>query len=234
MSVVQWVTDVADGAVLLPLAGLVALVLAAQRRWRTALAWTLSVGATLGLMLALKLAVAGCGTALGALGLRSPSGHTAAAAVVYGGLFAMLAGLRGWDAALPGLAVAAAIAGTRIALGVHSLADVMVGATVGVGGSVVLAHAARLAEDGPEASGHAVVIRRPGAGAAWLLGGAAGLALLLHGRHLDVEDRIHAAGVRLGAQVCGPAAGAQAGTRGGGKAVLARAEGTRQERPPGL
>ncbi len=192
----QWVTDLADGAVLLPLAALVACGLAVGGRWRAALAWAGCVGGTLGLMLGLKLLVAGCGGPLLALGLRSPSGHTAAAAVIGGGLVALLAGLRGWDAALPGLLVAAVIAATRIALRVHSLADVMVGAAVGVGGSMALAWLG-----GGEARGRF----RPRGALLLVLAGVVLLALL-HGRRLDVEGRIHALGLRLGAAVCRPGA----------------------------
>ena len=198
MSLAQWLTDLADGAVLLPLAALVTAALALQGRRRLAAVWALSVGGTLGLMLLLKLAIAGCGAWLGPLGLRSPSGHTASAAVVYGGLIAMLAGLRGWDAALPGLAVAAAIAATRIVLQVHSLADVMLGAGVGVGGSVVLAQLAARCE----VRGVPGTARRRRLGTAGLLLGGVVLAVALHGDHLHVEDRIRALGVRLGAGVC--------------------------------
>jgi len=103
--------------------------------WRGALAWLLGVGATLGLMFALKVAFLACGPAHV---LRSPSGHTAAAAVVCGGLMVVLADRRRWT--LPIALLAAAVIGiSRLLLGAHVPLEVLVGAVAGIGGALVIA-----------------------------------------------------------------------------------------------
>ena len=82
----NFLTNFADEAVVLPLAVGVTIALYALGWRRGALAWAVAVGGTLALMLALKLVEFACGPSL----LRAPSGHTAAAAVVCGGLAVML------------------------------------------------------------------------------------------------------------------------------------------------
>jgi membrane-associated phospholipid phosphatase len=112
--------------------------------WRRgAVAWFFGVGGVLGTMLALKLIVFACGWQFAWAGISSPSGHTASAAVVYGGLLALLApGGRGGGvlAALIGGAFALLVGLTRLALHVHTIPDVLVGAAVGVAGAVLLRH----------------------------------------------------------------------------------------------
>ena len=88
--VARFVTDLADQAVLIPVAIAVAVVFAIAGWWRGVVAWTTAVGATLGVMLLLKLAFLACGPLLPSMDV-SPSGHTAAAGVVYGGLLAIMA-----------------------------------------------------------------------------------------------------------------------------------------------
>ncbi len=131
----NYFTDFADQAVLLPLAFIVAASLGLAGWWRGAGAWLLGVGTTLVLMLLLKLAFIACGP--GDV-LRSPSGHTAAAAVVCGGLVAVLARQRYW--ALPvSLVAAVLIGGSRLALGVHTPLEVLLGGAVGIGGAALTA-----------------------------------------------------------------------------------------------
>ncbi|MBS0562022.1 MAG: phosphatase PAP2 family protein [Proteobacteria bacterium] len=120
---------------LLPLALLVALSIGFGGWWRGALAWLLGVGATLGLMFALKVAFIACGPAHV---LRSPSGHTAAAAVVCGGLMVVLANRRHWTAPIALLA-AVVIGVSRLLLGAHVPLEVLVGAIAGIGGALVIA-----------------------------------------------------------------------------------------------
>ncbi len=123
-------TDLADADVTLRLAGCIGLVLAIVRRdlaWR----WILAVGGALGIILVLKLAF-GLVLALGAaIDVRSPSGHTCSSSLVYGGLALLLAADRriGTGAAV---VVAAVIGGTRLALGAHSVPEVVLGGAVGV------------------------------------------------------------------------------------------------------
>ncbi len=131
----DYLTDFADQAVLLPLAFVVAACLGISGWWRGAAAWLVGVGATLTLMLLLKLAFIACGP--GDV-LRSPSGHTAAAAVVCGGLIVVLAGRPRW--ALPASVLAALlIGGSRLALGVHTPLEVLVGGMAGIIGATLTA-----------------------------------------------------------------------------------------------
>ena len=157
----QFLTDFADQAVVLPLAAYVLVVLATLGWRRGALAWGAAVAGVLGVMLV-------------------PSGHTATAAVVYGGLLAMLvtrsaagtllaAGLGGALAALVGL--------TRLMLHVHTVGDVLVGAAVGVAGAVAMR---RLAGVRPA---------RPASPWALLVGCV--VVFALHGTRLQAETRLH-------------------------------------------
>ncbi|MDE2007851.1 MAG: PA-phosphatase, partial [Rhodospirillales bacterium] len=77
-----FLTDFADQAVVLPLWLAIGAVLALSGWRRGAAAWLIAVGATLAAVGIGKLAGISCGPPW----LRSPSGHTAAAGVVAGGL----------------------------------------------------------------------------------------------------------------------------------------------------
>ncbi len=174
-----FVTDFADQAVVLPLAAMVALVLGVMGWWRGLLAWAVAVAGTLGIMLALKL---------GALAFAadfewppaSPSGHVASACVVYGGLAVLL--LRGAIPmpllALIPAAIAAAMGYSRIELHAHDVAEVIVGALVGVAGVAALA---AMAGPRPRVVGWPV------------LGAAACTMLAFHGMHLPAEAAIRSA-----------------------------------------
>ncbi len=144
MAIIAFLTDFADQAVLLPLAVLLTAAFAVMGWRRGALAWLAIIGLTLGAMLLLKMFTLACGHLLPP-GLRSPSGHTAAAGAIYGGLFGLVArrvsGHAGWTVPCA-LAIAAVIAATRLALGVHTWLDVLVGGGVGVVGAVALAWSA--------------------------------------------------------------------------------------------
>lgn len=184
----SFVTDFADQAVVLPLVLTLALVLALQRWPRGAAAWLVATGAALAFVLVLKLLAIACGPAL----LRSPSGHTAAAGVVCGGI-AVLAGL---SAAVVGLAAAAGalvIGLSRIALGMHTWPEALLGGAVGVAGALALA---RLAGPRP-AHMH---LR-------WIAMAAVVVVTLFHGLRLPAEAEIRAASFE-GAHVLGVCRGA--------------------------
>jgi membrane-associated phospholipid phosphatase len=169
-----FLTDFADQAVVLPVVVAVAIVLAALGWRRGALAWLLAISVTFGVMLLLKLGFVACSPVFGPWALRSPSGHTAAAAVVAGGLVAVLGGtLRA--VLLAALLAALTIGLSRLELGEHSLPEVAAGAMVGLLGAMGLA---RLAGKPPRA--------RP----VPLLAVAVLIAMLLHGRHLPAEAAI--------------------------------------------
>jgi membrane-associated phospholipid phosphatase len=174
----EFLTDFADEAVILPLTLAVGLTLAVAGWRRGAAAWLVGIAVTLAVVLLAKLVAHACAP-LPLVSLQSPSGHTAAAAVVYGGLLALSAP-RGWRtpllAAAAALAIAVLIGGSRIALGVHSRSDVLVGALLGVAGAVLLA---RLA--GP---------RPPGLHRVLPLAAALAIVIIFHGAHLHAEDGI--------------------------------------------
>ena len=174
-----FLTDFADQAVVLPLAATVFLLLL-QLGWRRgAASWAVCVAGVLGSMLVFKLVILACGWRVPWTGLSSPSGHTAASAVVYGGLLSLLAAPSAAGtlfAALAGGCVALAFGLTRLALHLHTVSDVVFGAVVGVAGAVAMR---RLAGHRP---------RR----ALWprLTLGALVVMAVFHGRRLEAETRI--------------------------------------------
>ncbi|MDE2574267.1 MAG: phosphatase PAP2 family protein [Rhodospirillales bacterium] len=177
--IVAVITDFADQAVMLPLAAVTGLALWLAGWRRGALAWYLAVPATLAVVGLAKLGVFLFG-APGALpDLRSPSGHTAAAALVFGGLAALLGARRKRGLVALGLALAFAvlIGLTRLGLHVHTVDDVVVGAGIGVLGAMLLA---ALAGVRPEA----LRPRLP-------LGAALLVLVLFHGLRLPAEAWLH-------------------------------------------
>jgi len=169
-----YMTDFADQAVVLPVVAAVAIVLGALGWWRGAVVWLGVVGATLGAVLVLKLGFLACGPVFGPWALHSPSGHTAAASVVAGGLVTLLAGTP-LAALTVSILAAFAIGSSRVELGFHTLPEVLIGAAAGIAGAVVLS---RLA--GRPA------VRRPMP----LLGVAVVVALAMHGDQLPAEQVI--------------------------------------------
>ena len=174
----HFLSDFFDQAVVLPLTFAVALALALGGWRRGAAAWLVCIAATLAAVLLGKLLVCACGPPL-PLSLRSPSGHTAAAAVACGGLLALLAppGRRALLLAVAGAAAAAALIGaTRLALGVHSGSDVLVGGAVGIAGAAGLSQLAGA--------------RPPGLRRVLPVGAALATMVVFHGVHLHAEDGI--------------------------------------------
>lgn len=120
----RFLTDFADQAVVLPLVLAVGITLLIGGWRRGAAAWLVVAVATLGAMLMLKL----LGIACGPVHLRTPSGHTAAAAMVAGSLAALLLPrYRCAGAGLGALAAAVLIGALRIIAGVHTLPEVLMG-----------------------------------------------------------------------------------------------------------
>ena len=173
----NFLTDFADQAVVLPLVLAVALVLALQRWPRGALAWLAAIAGTFSVMLILKLLFLGCTAIFGPAALHSPSGHVAAAIVVCGGLAAIYGGSRRTVAIVVGIA-AVVIGLTRVGLNKHSWPEVALGAAIGLFGALTFA---RLAGPPP------VLRLRP------LLLTAAFVLALFHGRHLEAEVAIRRA-----------------------------------------
>jgi membrane-associated phospholipid phosphatase len=131
----SFLTDVGDSGVLLPIAlvGVVTLWFFHSRRP----AWLLlrSVLLAGGLITVLKVLFLSC-AAHWATGLSSPSGHACLSAVVYGTLATLIAGGRPVPVRVAIYLVAAAFVGaiavSRVALGVHTWLEVLVGLSVGV------------------------------------------------------------------------------------------------------
>jgi membrane-associated phospholipid phosphatase len=136
----HFLTAFADQAVLLPLAACVVFGFAVSGWRRGALGWGTAVAGTLAVMLVLKLWLIPCGHLLPLSSLRSPSGHTAGAAVVYGSLLAIWirhrSGTALWTAPVAILFVML-IGATRLALGVHSPIEVLSGGAVGLAGAIL-------------------------------------------------------------------------------------------------
>jgi membrane-associated phospholipid phosphatase len=136
----HFVTGFADQAVILPLSVCVVFGFALSGWRRGALGWATAVAGTLAVMLVLKLALIPCGHLLALTSLRSPSGHTAGATVVYGSLLAI------WIRRRTGTAIWTApaaiiflilIGASRLALGLHSPVEVFVGGAVGLTGAIL-------------------------------------------------------------------------------------------------
>lgn len=178
--IAQFITDLADEAVLLPMALLVAAGLLLTGWRRAALSWVVAVPVVLGLVVLGKLLALGCPQTLPrGWDLRGPSGHSALAALVYGGMVALLVEptWRRWLGLLVGLVVAAAVGASQVQLGLRTPADVLVGGTIGLAGVWELA---------------GLIGPRP-----WRLKPpvtlavlALCLAALLYGAHLDMEARV--------------------------------------------
>lgn len=170
----RFLTDFADQAVVLPVVLAVAVALALQGWRRGALAWLAVIAGTFGAMLGLKLAFLACSPLFGPMDIQSPSGHTAAAAVVMGGLAGLLT--RRHISVLPAAVLAALVIGfSRLWLAQHSLPEVIVGASVGMVGAAVL----------PRLAGPVPTLR-----IAPLVLMAIGVAALFHGLHLPAEAAI--------------------------------------------
>jgi membrane-associated phospholipid phosphatase len=166
-----FLTDFADQAVVVPIVLAVAAILLIRGQRRVAFLWLGVIGATLMAVGTLKLAFLGCSQTFDSLSIRSPSGHTAAASVVAGGLAILLTG-RHTIILVVATSAASVIGLSRVVLGCHSVPEVVLGATVGLIGTEILS---RLWPPGQR--------RRP----ASILVIAGLVAVAMHGVHLPAE-----------------------------------------------
>ena len=182
-----FLTEFADQAVILPLAMAVALLLAAGFWWRGAIAWIACVGGTLGTIGVGKLVLAACGPLHFGDVLQSPSGHTASATIVYGGLLGLA-----WRHIRPAqnmapisaaLAIAVVIGITRVVLNTHSWPEVVVGGWVGCVGVWLLLALAGQPPSTLRPARLAVVVMV--------------IVALMHGTHLRAEANIQELGRRF-------------------------------------
>jgi len=180
-------TDVADAAVLLPCAAAIVALLFLLGWRRAALAWLISACGVWGAIIIGKAMLGACSAWADAVGVRSPSGHTAAAALLGGGVAMMAAWPPGpagttfvarrlaWPLFVAACA-ALAIGSSRVALGLHDVAEVIAGAVVGLSGTAVLVILAGLPP--ANVSPRAVMVL------------AAAVALPFYGRHVGAEQTI--------------------------------------------
>ncbi len=135
-SATLFVTDFGDSGLLLVVAALVTLHALARGRRATAGRMLLAVLAAGMGMLLMKLIFIGCSAAMGQEALRSPSGHAALSAAVYG----TLAGLASRHLSTPwrvlvwaaALALIGSIAASRVVLGFHTISEVLLGVVWGI------------------------------------------------------------------------------------------------------
>ena len=129
MFVAHYVTQFADAPVLLGLAAVLCGALALAGCLRAAITFGMVFAALVVSVVVAKGLVASAPGLSAATGLRSPSGHVAGSIVIISGA-AMCAGRGSW-AVVTGLG-ALAIAYTRVALGFHTVTDVLAGGVIGV------------------------------------------------------------------------------------------------------
>jgi membrane-associated phospholipid phosphatase len=138
---VLFLTNLADLAVVLPAALVIAVMLALTGWTRGTLIWLAAVFGTIATVAFLKIGFAACGPAHLGGPVNSPSGHVASGTIIYAGLVALLARYvgvsRGW-ALLPAPLIAALIGLTRIELGAHTVPKVVIGSVVGCAGVFVM------------------------------------------------------------------------------------------------
>jgi hypothetical protein len=146
------------------------------------------VAATEAAIFVLKALALGCWHWGASVGVHSPSGHTAAAAVVYGGLIALLLPHSRGSAiatALVILACAAVIGTSRLLLQMHTLPDVLVGGGVGWISAVLLVRLAGRPPPNWPPTGW------PRRYLAWaLLASLVGVSVAAHGHRLQLEALI--------------------------------------------
>ena len=179
----HFLTDFGDTAVTVPLAVVMGGFLLAAMQPRLAIGWALAIMGCAGVMAALKLALAVCGShPHPGSGLRSPSGHTAMSIAVYGGFAAILGATLQRPArelVIGGTAIfVSAIALSRVILGYHSPIEVAVGFVVGMSTLAIIV--AIVARERPQ--------RLP---FGWLAAAVLVVFTLAHGTRWPAEQAIH-------------------------------------------
>ena len=131
MAIIQYLTNLGDLAVLLPLSALVLAWLLFRPRWDAAFWWVLSVALCSAATAILKIFNNACPDAISA----NTSGHTSLSLLVYGAIFLLVSARYGkWQRAIlasAGIALALAIAVSRVLVGAHSITEVVIGMTIG-------------------------------------------------------------------------------------------------------
>lgn len=179
LALIGFLSDFGDENILWPLMALISLILILQGRYRIFLHYSALVLLVFGGTLILKLCFEACGRLPGH-SLYSPSGHTAGMTFVYGGAAVLFSrSPRACLAVASGVALSAGFA--RIALHVHSLAEVFVGASIGLLGVLFLTLARKNELHTPLGP---TWLSRP---IVFLITGGLVLTMLLHGLRSPVE-----------------------------------------------
>jgi len=189
LSIWNFITDLGDTAVTVPLAALMLFFLVVAKEWRLALAWAVAILGCAGAIGGLKVILDACGPSIATAGLASPSGHTAMSAAVYGGF----AGVVGINLAPPAraalitgaVALIVAMPLSRVLLHAHTPIEVMVGLAIGLPAAAIIIFAT-LPIPGEQLP------------VAWLAAMAFGLVLLFHGERWPAEQGIHHLAAWLG------------------------------------
>lgn len=136
----QRVTDLVDLAVVLPLWFILVAGLALAGWFRASMAWLGVTTAVLGLMLAIKLLLLAT-DALAWADIRSPSGHAVSAMLFGGGLFGLATAGRAyppWAGLCAALLAGLLVGASRVALGDHTMAEVILVLPIGMVGAAAL------------------------------------------------------------------------------------------------
>jgi len=138
----QYVTNLGDSSVVLPVALLILIWLFCLAGKRTALLWCCALFVAGGGTAILKIAIDACTAPV--TGLNSPSGHTGMSTLVYGGLALVIsAETTSWRrvvSSAAGVAIIAAVALSRVVLGAHDIIEVIVGLLIGGAALALFAH----------------------------------------------------------------------------------------------
>ena len=135
-SMIEFVTDLGDAAILLPLSFAILVLLVIFRDYRVAATWAFTIGSCAVVVVVLKIMFRSCGSVLTHDAIISPSGHTALSTTVYGALAGMIAARSQatrfratWPLAAGILALSIGV--SRIAVGAHKVGEVVLGLCVG-------------------------------------------------------------------------------------------------------
>jgi len=170
----QFITDFGDASVTLPIATFVLIYLLWNKRWQVAFAWGLAVtGCGVSLVL-IKLALRSCAQNWANSQFVSASGHAAMSATIYGGFILLFGAARRPSLVALVFAMVAAIALSRVILGVHRPLEVVAGLAIGTA-AILLLDQARGSD------------RRPSP-MLFPFGGVLAVAVLMHGDHWPIED----------------------------------------------
>ena len=185
---IETITNLGDAALLLP----ASFLLFCHLRWRgdskRAMSLALVIAVCLTITILAKLAFLAVGVDCFYASVHSPSGHTSFSATFYGCCAALTtsdeAPLRRRFAWIAAVALVLAIAVSRVVVGAHNLAEVVIGLAIGLICVGLFLHLTRE--------------RAPTAGLPQFALGIVALAIVLQGTHLTLEPLLQTIADRLG------------------------------------